>query len=108
MTADARAADGVFPGRVPLHGYAASRSRAAIRRTKQFDNNLSLRGKILLSLVFVIVTMTCCTLFVVRESIQVSAEREVAQQTRNSLLTFQVLSSQQRTALSRKGELLAT
>src|SRR5215813_5865184 len=103
MTADARAADGVFPGRVPLHSYAANRSRAAILRTKQFANNLSLRGKILLSLVFVIVTMTCCTLFVVRESIQVSAERAVAHHTRIFRSPPPVVPHAHRTALGGRG-----
>jgi signal transduction histidine kinase/ActR/RegA family two-component response regulator len=82
--------------------------RVAVRRARKFAGELSLRTKLLLSLVLVIVAMTCCTLFVVRQSIQVRAERQLEQDTRNSLLTFQAMSQQQRTALSRKAELLAT
>jgi signal transduction histidine kinase/ActR/RegA family two-component response regulator len=52
--------------------------------------------------------MTFCTLLAVRQLIEVRAERQLAQDTRNSLLTFQMMSRQQHMALSRKAELLAT
>src|SRR5256885_11853437 len=68
----------------------------------------SLRGKLLFSLVLVILVMTFCTLLAVRQLIEVRAERQTAQDAQNSLLTFQVVSRQQHMALSRKAELLAT
>ena len=69
---------------------------------------LSLRGKLLFSFVLVILAMTICTLLAVRQLIEVRAERQMAQETRNSLVTFQVISRQQHMSLNRKAELLAT
>jgi signal transduction histidine kinase/AmiR/NasT family two-component response regulator len=77
-------------------------------RARAAADRLSLRGKFLSSLVLVIVVMTFCTLLAVRQLIEVRAERQLAQDTRNSLLTFQMMSHQQQMALSRKAELLAT
>ncbi len=71
-------------------------------------DRLSLRAKFLLSLVLVILAMTFCTLLAVRQLIEVHAERQLAQDNRNSLLAFQMMSRQQHMALSRKAELLAT
>ncbi|HWY43982.1 MAG TPA: ATP-binding protein [Candidatus Sulfotelmatobacter sp.] len=85
-----------------------NQSIAMVQRGRDFAVQLSLRSKLLLSLILVTATMTCCTLFVVRQSIQARAERQIEQDTRKALLTFQVMSQQQRTALDRKAELLAT
>lgn len=69
---------------------------------------MKLRSKFLLSLVVVIATMTCGTLLTVRQSVQTQAQRQVEEDARNSILTFQVMEQQQRLILSRKAELLAT
>jgi signal transduction histidine kinase/ActR/RegA family two-component response regulator len=69
---------------------------------------MKLRSKFLLSLVLVIATMTCGTLLAVRQSMQGQAQRQVEEDARNSLLTFQVMEQQRRLVLSRKAELLAT
>src|SRR5215470_9159385 len=81
---------------------------SALDRARAFADRLSLRGKFLFSLVLVILAMTFGTLLAVRELIEVRAERQIAQETRNSLATFQVMSRQQQMALDRKAELLAT
>ncbi len=82
--------------------------KIALDRARSFAGRLSLRSKLLFSLVLVIVAMTFCTLLAVRELIEVRAERQLAQDTQNALLTFQVMSHQQHMALNRKAELLAT
>src|SRR4029077_15155022 len=88
--------------------YVSHLFRVLAERAVGFGDRLSLRSKFLLSLVVVIVAMTTCTLFAVRELIQVRAERQMEQDTRTSVLTFQEISQQQRMALSRKADLLAT
>jgi signal transduction histidine kinase/ActR/RegA family two-component response regulator len=69
---------------------------------------MKLRSKLLLSLVLVIATMTGGTLLTVRESMQGQAQRQVEEDARNSILTFQVMEQQRRLVLGRKAELLAT
>ncbi|HEY6946025.1 MAG TPA: response regulator [Candidatus Acidoferrum sp.] len=69
---------------------------------------MKLRSKFLLSLVLVIATMTGGTLLTVRQSMQTQAQRQVEEDARNSILTFQVMDQQRRLVLSRKAELLAT
>jgi len=69
---------------------------------------MKLRSKFLLSLVLVIATMTGGTLLAVRQSMQAQAQRQVEEDARNSILTFQVMEQQRRLVLSRKAELLAT
>jgi signal transduction histidine kinase/ActR/RegA family two-component response regulator len=69
---------------------------------------MKLRSKFLLSLVLVIATMTCGTLLAVRQSMQGQAQRQVEEDARNSILTFQVMEQQRRLVLGRKAELLAT
>src|SRR5215813_3343105 len=81
---------------------------SALDRARAFADRLSLRGKFLFSLVLVILAMTFGTLLAVRELIEVRAERQLAQETSRSLLTFQAVSHQQNMALNRKAELLAT
>src|SRR5690348_7958773 len=71
-------------------------------------SGLRLRTKFLLSLVVVIVAMTCGTLLVVRHSMQAQSERQMEEDGRNSLLTFQVMDQEKRIGLSRRAELLAT
>src|SRR5262249_30318555 len=75
---------------------------------RALENRLSLGGKFLFSLVLVILAMTFGTLLAVRELIEVGAERQMAEETSPSLLTFQAVSHQQNMALNRKAELLAT
>src|SRR5215470_8410177 len=82
--------------------------QSALDHARVFADRLSLRGKFLFSLVLVILAMTFGTLLAVRELIEVRAERQIAQETRNSIATFQVMSHQQQMALNRKAELLAT
>ncbi len=69
---------------------------------------MKLRSKFLLSLVLVIATMTGGTLLAVRQSMQGQAQRQVEEDARNSILTYQVMEQQRRLVLSRKAELLAT
>src|SRR5215468_10829092 len=68
---------------------------------------MKLRSKFLLSLVLVIATMTCGTLLAVRQSMQAQARRQVEEDARNAILTFQVMEQQRRAVLSRKADLLA-
>ena len=82
--------------------------QVVVQRARVFADRLSLRGKFLFSLVLVILALTFCTLLAVRELIAARAERQIAQETRNSLLTFQAVVRQQNMALNRKAELLAT
>src|SRR5215470_16299956 len=95
-------------GDVATRQHMSQLFQTALDRVRAFADRLSLRGKFLFSLVLVILVMTFCTLLAVRELIEVRAEREMAQETRNSLATFQVMSRQQQMALNRKAELLAT
>jgi len=69
---------------------------------------MKLRSKFLLSLVLVIATMTGGTLLAVRQSMRSQAQRQVEEDARNSILTFQVMEQQRRLVLSRKADLLAT
>src|SRR5689334_15383976 len=69
---------------------------------------MKLRSKFLLSLVLVIATMIGGTLLAVRQSMQAQAQRQVEEDARNSILTFQVMEQQRRLVLSRKADLLAT
>ena len=80
----------------------------AFKRTRKHASGLRLRSKFLLSLVAVIAAMTCGTLLVVRQSMQAQAQRQIDEDARNSLLTFQVMEQQRRLVLGRKAELLAT
>jgi len=86
----------------------SSALQAIFDRTINLGDMLSLRSKFLLSLAIVIVAMTAGTLFAVREVIQVRAESQMERDVQTSVLTFQEISQQQRMALSRKADLLAT
>ena len=79
-----------------------------LRRAGAHVPGLRLRTKFLLSLAVVIVAMTCTTLLVVRQSMQAQSNRQMEEDGRNSLLTFQVMEQQKRLVLSRRAELLAT
>lgn len=70
--------------------------------------NLPLRAKFLCSLFLVTAALTFATLLVVRQSAQVHLQREIEQDTHNSITTFQVLERQHEIALSHKADLLAT
>jgi signal transduction histidine kinase/ActR/RegA family two-component response regulator len=82
--------------------------RMTVERVEEFAGHMKLRSKFLLSLVLVIATMTGGTLLAVRQSMQAQAQRQVEEDARNSILTFQVMEQQRRLVLSRKAELLAT
>src|SRR6516162_4965221 len=79
-----------------------------VERTREFAEQMKLRSKFLLSLVLVIATMTGGTLLTVRQSMQAQVQRQVEEDARNSILTFQVMEQQRRAVLGRKAELLAT
>ena len=70
-------------------------------------SNLQLRTKILLSLVLVTAGLTCATLLVVRRTVQMQVQREIQEDARNAILTFQVMQHQHQIALSHKADLLA-
>src|SRR5690348_3727990 len=100
-TASAQAI-GSLPGEIP------SRLPAALPHLQKRTSGLRLRSKFLLSLVLIIVAMTAGTLLVVRQSMQAQSDRQIEEDGRNSLLTFQVMEQQKRLGLSRRAELLAT
>src|ERR1700745_1016977 len=78
----------------------------AYERVQEFAGHMKLRSKFLLSLVLVIATMTGGTLLGVRQSMQAQVERQVGEDARNSILTFQVMEQQRRLVLGRKGGLV--
>jgi signal transduction histidine kinase/ActR/RegA family two-component response regulator len=82
--------------------------RKTVERYRGFAAQMKLRSKFLLSLVLVMATMTGGTLLAVRQSMQAQAQRQVEEDARNSVLTYQVMEQQRRLVLSRKAELLAT
>jgi signal transduction histidine kinase len=67
-----------------------------------------LRTKLLLSFVLLTVGLTWATLLAVRRSATQKEEQRIEQDTRNAILTFQVLQRQQQAALVRKADLLAS
>jgi signal transduction histidine kinase/ActR/RegA family two-component response regulator len=69
--------------------------------------NLQFRTKLLLSLVLITAGLTFATLLVVRHTAELQAERQIEQDARNALLTFQVVENQNQALLSRKADLLA-
>jgi len=102
---------------VPLSGHAAgasadpsrpSRFAQAANAISAFAGRMPLRSKFWLSLALVIVTVTAGTLLALRQSLQTQAQRQVEQEARTALLTFQLMTQQQKAALARKAELLAT
>ncbi|HTU32548.1 MAG TPA: ATP-binding protein [Candidatus Acidoferrum sp.] len=70
--------------------------------------NLPLRAKFLCSLIVVTAGLTCATLLVVHHTAEVHLQREIEQDARNALSTFQVLRHQHEISLSHKADLLAT
>ena len=80
---------------------------APFQGTRKRASGLRLRSKFLLSVVVVIAAMTCGTLLVVRQTMQAQAQRQMEEDARNSVLTFQVMEQQRRLVLGRKAELLA-
>lgn len=69
---------------------------------------LKLRTKLLSSLVLVIAGLTCATLLILRHNAEIQLEREVEDEARNVILTFQVMQQERQIALSHKADLLAT
>ena len=69
---------------------------------------LKLRTKLLSSLVVVIAGLTCATLLILRHSAEIQLERQVEDEARNVILTFQVMQQERQIALSHKADLLAT
>ena len=68
----------------------------------------SVRTKLLLSLVLVTVGLTCATLLVVRSDYQRQMQREIEEEARNTILTFQGIQHQHQKELDRKAQLVAT
>lgn len=66
-----------------------------------------LRTKFLLSFLVISLGLTCASLLIVRQSVQVQVRREIAEQLHNSVLTFQNVQRQRGTTLTRSAELLA-
>ena len=95
-------------GRIEKQATRPSTFRTAFERIQEFAGHMKLRSKLLLSLLLVIATMTGGTLLTVRQSMQAQAQRQVEEDARNSILTFQVMEQQRRLVLGRKAELLAT
>src|SRR5205807_5307191 len=95
-------------GRIANQARRPSLFRVTVERFQEFAGRMKLRSKFLLSLVLVIATMTGGTLLAVRQSMQGQAQRQVEEDARNSILTFQVMEQQRRLVLNRKAELLAT
>src|SRR5438105_5398830 len=95
-------------GRIANQARRPSLFRVTVERFQEFAGRMKLRSKFLLSLVLVIATMTGGTLLAVRQSMQGQAQRQVEEDARNSILTFQVMEQQRRLVLGRKAELLAT
>jgi two-component system, cell cycle sensor histidine kinase and response regulator CckA len=69
---------------------------------------MRLRTKFLLSFVLVTAGLTCATLLLVRHNAQERELREIQQDARNVILTFQFLQHQHQLALSHKADLLAS
>jgi signal transduction histidine kinase/CheY-like chemotaxis protein len=69
---------------------------------------LKLRTKLLSSLVLVIAALTCATLLVLRHNAEIQLQRQVEDEARNVILTFQVMQQEREIALSHKADLLAT
>lgn len=69
---------------------------------------LKLRTKLLSSLVLVIAGLTCATLLILRHSAERQLERQVEDEARNVILTFQVMQQERQLVLSHKADLLAT
>jgi len=69
---------------------------------------LKLRTKLLSSLVLVIAALTCATLLTLRHNAKIQLERQVEDEARNVILTFQVMQQERQIALSHKADLLAT
>jgi signal transduction histidine kinase/ActR/RegA family two-component response regulator len=67
----------------------------------------NLRTKFLLGLVPVLVGLTCVTLLIVQRFAVAQAQREVEENARNAILTFQLLQQKSQAELSRKADLLA-
>ena len=69
---------------------------------------LKLRTKLLSSLVLVIAGLTCATLLILRHNAEGQLQRQVENEARNAILTFQVMMQERQIALSHKADLLAT
>src|ERR1700674_2186581 len=70
-------------------------------------SKLQLRTKLLSSVVIVIAGLTSATLLVVRRNAQVQVERQIQEEMRNGVLTFQVMQQQHQIALGNKADLVA-
>ena len=69
---------------------------------------LKVRTKLLSSLVLVIAGLTCTTLLILRHNAEMQLRRQVEDEARNAILTFQVMQQERQIALSHKADLLAT
>jgi two-component system, cell cycle sensor histidine kinase and response regulator CckA len=60
------------------------------------------------SLVLVIAALTCATLLILRSNAEMQLQRQVEDEARNVILTFQVMQQERQVSLSHKADLLAT
>ncbi len=86
------------------NGSIASR---LVVHARDYAARCSIRIKLLISLVLVVAVMTAGTLFAVRQTLLFRTERHVRLEAHDALQTFQTITLQQRSVLSRKAELLA-
>ena len=75
---------------------------------RQVSGNLRLRTKLLFSFIFLTAALTSLTLLVVRRNAQAQVEHQIELDSQNATLTVQAVHHQQKTALSRKADLLAS
>ena len=86
--------------------YIARPSLARFRAI-QAHLNLKLRTKFLISLILITSGLTCATLLVVGHTAQDEAQRQIAEEASNTVMTFQVMQHQHEIALQHKADLLA-
>jgi len=82
--------------------------RAVSELVRHVHARLRLRTKLLFSFVLLTTCLTSATLLVLRREAQGQVQRQIEQDARNAILTFQTVQRQQQSALSRKADLLAS
>src|SRR5713101_7738808 len=92
----------------PAPGAGRTRHIGILLNMKRNWANLRLRTKFLFSLLLITAGLTCATLLVVRDAAQGQVQRQVEEDARNAMLTFQVMQHQRQVVLTRKADLLAT
>ena len=82
--------------------------RAVADFLRQGTGTLRLRTKLLFSFIFLTAALTSVTLLAVRRNAQAQVEHQIELDSQNATLTVQAVHHQQKTALSRKADLLAS